>query len=569
MDRTVVAGEAEGFGFGDAFLLLARVVLMAMVLMITNMLAFNRVDVLLTQGRLFPLLALGVLWIAAAIVMLFLLLERNAFLRLGWAILFAAAGASAFSFQQASGSEMSAFDALSLLDAWHEANRAASGHPEAFMSGLLIAVATLGAYLAPIAGKRLKGLVRIVTHLSGIGLICVISGIVVMKEGSGTQGLPKQFSQAAIGAVAGYKLFTAPARGRATVSWSPDRSRSVDRIVMLVDESVRADYLDFDGHTGFTPAISRIAKRLVNFGPAASGAICSNYANAILRFAAARGDLGSSINATTTLWQYAKAAGYRTVFIDAQAHAVGGGGLANFMTLTETRDIDQLYQLQASGDAADEELRMIIVRELEKGDRVFIYANKEGAHFPYDINYPASAARFHPTQTEQGSNTLESNVASYRNAISWNVDQFMDRFFAQADLTDLAMVYTSDHGQQLEPDNVTHCVSENPDPRMAYVPLFTFTSSEAWTARLRAGAHASRGRATHFQIAPTLLSFMGYGASDIARHFDESLTQGPAGSPRFTTRDVLGMFSKAVTWNAIDLSADFIERIEQPIAAAQ
>ena len=43
------------------------------------------------------------------------------------------------------------------------------------------------------------------------------------------------------------------------------------------------------------------------------------HANAILRFAASQDGIGRSMPSNPTLWQYARKAGFRTVFIDGQA----------------------------------------------------------------------------------------------------------------------------------------------------------------------------------------------------------------------------------------------------------
>jgi glucan phosphoethanolaminetransferase (alkaline phosphatase superfamily) len=543
-----------------------RIFLLLAILAVTNLLVVSRVDVLLTQGRMMPLLVLGAMWIAGIAAMAALLFEPRAAFRMFWGLIFAAGGASAFAFQALSHSEMSVFDALSFLEAAHEGGRAMANFIHVAALAGLIAVATIVLYAPGPHRWKLGGVTRLAAHGACAGLIAAMAAIIFLKEGSGTQGLPKQFSQSAIGAVAGFKQLTQASGARASVRWVSARDRSFDRIVMLVDESIRADYIDFSSHNGETPSLAFLAPRLVDFGPAASGGICSNYSNAILRFTAARKDLGSAIHANPTIWQYAKSAGYRTVFIDAQAHSVGGGGLQNFMTLSETHDIDKHYRIDAAPHQADEELRKILVQELGSNQRVFIYANKEGAHFPYDINYPAAEATHHPTQTEAGKHTLESNVASYRNAISWNVNRFMEKLFAEADMRKMALVYTSDHGQQLQPGNVTHCLSENPDPRMAYVPMFTYTSDAALNTQLQAAALASKGRASHFQIAPSLLSFMGFREQDIATRYNESLTRGPSGRPQFTTRDVMGLFSRQVMWNDIDLNGDYREKPETPVA---
>src|SRR5581483_4488613 len=120
----------------------------------------------------------------------------------------------------------------------------------------------------------------------------------------------------------------------------------IRRIVMLVDESVRADYIDWTPGNPFTPNLARLKSRLVDFGPAASGGNCSHYSNALLRFAAARHGVGPTLLTNPTIWQYAKKAGFRTAFIDAQAaFNRNPGKLQNFMTTEETRAIDGFHAI--------------------------------------------------------------------------------------------------------------------------------------------------------------------------------------------------------------------------------
>ncbi len=174
----------------------------------------------------------------------------------------------------------------------------------------------------------------------------------------------------------------------------------------------------------------------------------------------------------------------------------------------------------------------IIAEELEGDGPVFIYANKNGAHFPYDHAYPPERARYHPTMTESGGNSFEARIASYRNAVSWSVDEFMAQLFSSASLANTTLVYTSDHAQYLNPNGITHCQVENPDPRMAIVPLMVATSDTALRASLQNSAASRFGTMSHFQIMPSVLSWMGYKAEDIATVYDESLTSGPARAPR-------------------------------------
>lgn len=190
---------------------------------------------------------------------------------------------------------------------------------------------------------------------------------------------------------------------------------------------------------------------------------------------------------------------------------------------------------------------------------MFIFANKHGAHFPYDEVYPEAEAKYRPTNTEQGHKTVASNVASYRNAIHWNVDQYFKAQFDGLDLSRLALVYTSDHGQYLRPNSPSHCVSDSATAQMALVPLYAYAADAAEMDRLRAGAAKSTHRASHFQIAPTVLGWMGYPEDALLQHYGESLTAGTAFEPAFTIGDIFGLFSSDARWLVTDLARNYRE----------
>jgi glucan phosphoethanolaminetransferase (alkaline phosphatase superfamily) len=118
----------------------------------------------------------------------------------------------------------------------------------------------------------------------------------------------------------------------------------VRHIVLIVDESVRADYLDWSPGNLYTPELARLKSRIMDFSPAASGGVCSHYSNAILRFSASRNDLGRQLLFNPTIWAYAKMAGIRSVFIDAQAAINRNPGkLQNFMPPDEALQIDHIH----------------------------------------------------------------------------------------------------------------------------------------------------------------------------------------------------------------------------------
>ena len=234
--------------------------------------------------------------------------------------------------------------------------------------------------------------------------------------------------------------------------------------------------------------------------------------------------------------------------------------MQNFMTMAERAAIDSFHAIRDVGSAeADRVLIRIVAEELAKGGPVFIYGNKNGAHFPYDEAYPAAAARYHPTMDEDGSGGQEARIASYRNAISWSVDLFMKDLFDRAKLDDTTLIYTSDHAQTLQPGRLAHCQVEDPDARQGLVPLLVHAGDPALRQAFGRGAQLVSGKASHFQIAPAILELMGYGEKEVMANYDESLLRGSQRPPAFTSGDIFGLFGAEPHWTAIDLRRDYME----------
>jgi arylsulfatase A-like enzyme len=108
------------------------------------------------------------------------------------------------------------------------------------------------------------------------------------------------------------------------------------------------------------------------------------------------------------------------------------------------------------------------------------------------MRYPENARIFRPTVSE-AADTSASRIRSNRNVIRWSVDRILERLIEQAPLDDTVIIYTSDHGQALNPDRFTHCSVDGPDPREGLLPLFVITGNAALRARFQAAADASRG----------------------------------------------------------------------------
>jgi glucan phosphoethanolaminetransferase (alkaline phosphatase superfamily) len=543
-------------------LLVGRLALLAAIVAATNTDVAERILILVEEGRWVGLVAFAGLWGISIAALAAAALQPNILIRAFWALLISLSGAVGFGFYLASQAEMTIFDAVSLWSARHESSRALSFYSSSATWAAGALVATFVLILLPPALPRLKRRTIAAFAFAPAIPIIVFALLITMRDGFGSRGLPVQFAPIAIGVIAGTKVATNSMPERSQVNWAPGPAK-IKHVVMLVDESVRADYIDWTPGNPYTPSIAALKSRMVNFGPASSGGNCSAYSNAILRFGATRHDLMRTLLRNATIWQYAKKAGFRTVFIDAQAGFINtySRKLQNFMTPAEASDIDNFHAID--GDirppALDDKMLEIILADLKSPGPVFIYAVKNGAHFPYDMDYPHNNAEFHPTMGETSREDDNGRVNSYRNAIKWSVDRILKRLIEQANLRDTVIIYTSDHGQNLSHKHLTHCTIDDPNPREGLVPLIAITDDEAMRAKFSAAAAGSRGHASHFNIVPTILQLFGFRRYDVAGLYGSSMFEKTTEPAQFTSGDIFGLFSSHVHWHPIDLSRSYLE----------
>ncbi len=563
-------GKNERDGIWPRIFTVAKILFLAALLVLTNFSFLSRVQLLTERhqwGTLIPFLAI---WLVSVVAVCAIALHPKLTVRAIWGVVVAASTAIAWGYHNASQSQINVFDMLALWNARQDTVRTAGMYHNSVIMSLILFAAGFLVFVAPAPRwrERARKWLRPVAALPAIPVL-LIAGVVWIKNGSGSQSLPSQFAPVSLASLMGMKIATEKPAVRGSVAFQPHRPANATSILYLVDESIRADYIDFTPGNPYTPHMAELAGKFINFGPAASGGNCSNYSNAILRYGASRKDLITSATTNATLFQYAKKAGFRTVFIDGQAGAISDGSLLqNFMTMGDKSGIDNFYALHdVESDKADIEAGKIIATELKAGGPVFLYVNKNGSHFPYDRAYPASETKFHPSIAEAKADTVLTRIASYRNSIAWSVDKFMHNLFIDADLSNTTLFYTSDHGQALDPAKLTHCQVEGADPRQGLVPLLAYSSDPIVAARLRTGAERLRGLSSHFQIAPTLYELMGYSKTDIATLYDESLFERTARAPAFTSGDVFGMFSSEIHWTPIDLGVTYLEPAGAAVSA--
>jgi len=200
---------------------------------------------------------------------------------------------------------------------------------------------------------------------------------------------------------------------------------------------------------------------------------------------------------------------------------------------------------------------------------VFVYVNKMGAHFPYEGKYPPERALFLPVlkqaglgggiggpQTEDAA-THAAFRNSYLNAIAWNVGNFFDTLLADLDLSNTAIVYMSDHGQDLHEDGSpgfrTHCTTHKTSPMEGIVPLVVLTQVPELLEKMQSAAKKNRDRASQFNVFPSVLALLGYRPEDIAQSASSELpleADLPPGQQRFASI-FFSRLGRPPVWNSI------------------
>lgn len=561
-------------------LLAAKITLLALFVFGTNLGVVERVKAIGLQPGL---AVFALIWALALFALISVAFSPRFKVRLAWTLVLTACSVFGLSFHliTAKPLTLSDFERLIGLIAF-------SGDVTAFYWNFLLTAAVwsaLGAAalnIPPFVSEgekhRVLWALRQTSALQ-IAPVLAICLILYSRGGMGANGLPVQFTPLGYAALLGTeKLFvpSPPPRRSVTIDARPTRLRNV---VLIMDESVRGDYLDLNhpsgARTGLASAPS--ADAVVNFGIASSHANCSETSNVSMRFGVTRKNYLGDLATNPSLWEYAKKAGYSTSYLDAQRH---GRGLQNFMDERELLEVDRFVQLPSDtpADQKEQEIARRLLQILSEPGSHFVYLNKMGCHFPYEGKYPASSAVFSPTMTrtyfgnesdprvKKSSGVGENDgrqrlrfVNSYKNCLAWNIGKFFDTLLSQQSLTDTAIVYTSDHGQDFHEDGSpgfgTHCSDGPAPPGEGIVPMAVLTREPVTRDLFRESARVNHGRASGFNVFPTLLHLMGYRLEDLdsANRFEPSLLNPlPQGEQKFLSTYFVRFGQKPV-WNGIQI----------------
>lgn len=528
--------------------------LLLLLVILTNQGLEDRLRILVSDQRLLSLAVFSLIWMISVAALLVVAFLPGLVVRLAWAIPLGIASAAGYAYYAVQGAEFYIFDMLNFWVSRHEAARATEYYADAAWSATAIFLLCLVAIAMPPSMPAARNTLRsrYWSPLVPLLPVLLIASVVVLRDGKGSQALPMQFSPLSLAAVAAYKINSGSFRERELVSMTPGTPLS-RAIVLVVDESIRADFMNLDPDNPTAPEMAALGDRWVDFGPAVASGNCSYLSNAMLRFMVDRRDLVRSVHTSPTIWHYAKAAGYRTVYIDAQpTFEQVYGKLQNLMTPAEVLLIDDFHKIvgEYAPYELDDELVELLLKELSAGDPVFIYANKNGAHFPYAHGSPEPSR---PNTKDALADPFLAEIDHYARAVRWSTDRTLARLVREADWNGTTVVYTADHGQNFTPSRLTHCTTAmNVDPSEAIVPLLVASGDAGLQQRFKQVAARHPGHATHFAIPPTLLELMGYPTEEIAQKYEGSLLGDLSWKPQFVSDDILGLFSELPNWHSVD-----------------
>ncbi|WP_460090416.1 sulfatase-like hydrolase/transferase [Pseudomonas sp. S2_E02] len=522
-------------------------------------------------GLGFAVLLFGAMFLALTLALYLTAYIRQSLIRHAFALVMFASAVFFDVYTRVTADYLSYSSFVSLVYSGGFIQEAAYQYRDAILHGALSGLLLLfGIGLRPRHGLAIPNALRVAAPLCGVLLL---SAVLFLRAGEGARGLPIMYTPLAYLNLFAYEALHSTVGPREPVTLTRTSPAVGHDIVLIIDESISGNYLDINAPFGVHSNLKQAhpGVDIFNYGYAASIANCSADTNVTLRYGGTRADYMRINSTLPSIWQYAKKAGLRTVYIDAQRTA---GNLQNLMTDTEKKDIDQFVQFdQTSVRDRDMAAAAKLIELLNDDQSELVVINKVGAHFPVHDKYPDAFMAYRPTLprgqfTEvadtgerTGFNGQPDDWVLYRNAykntVLWNVGEFFARVFAQGNLNNALLIYTSDHGQDLHergnPGLNTHCGGD-PVEEEGLVPLVVIQGSDLKTLDWSAQLAANKDRSSHYNIFPTLLQLMGYDLAGIEAVYGKPLSVATADEFTFNYRFNARLGAKP-EWKHIDLGS--------------
>ena len=308
-------------------------------------------------------------------------------------------------------------------------------------------------------------------------------------------------------------------------------------VIYIVDESVRGSNLSINGYPRDTTPYLRSLEadgKLMNFGICAAISVYSHVSNAyLISGASVIPDREFRTVKNPTLFDFAKALGYETIFIDVN-HA-WLSTRTDEEGRTSIRSVDRWVRERSAKTATiplearkDLAVADVIIEALDHHEGLFIFVVKSGLHFPYRIRFPEGAEhRFWEPVMEESDpidpspSGREKLVNTFDDGIRYQVDEFFHELLTRTKNQNFVVLYTSDHGQTLS-ENGQRYTHAKPDKVIIDVPCFIVQGAAYERGDLvKTG---SKGiRVSHLNLFATALDLLGAPASMRTRSYPKSI----------------------------------------------
>lgn len=209
-----------------------------------------------------------------------------------------------------------------------------------------------------------------------------------------------------------------------------------------------------------------------------------------------------------------KEAGFHTAFFSNQRY---NHSFIDFFG-KEAEVSEFLKEEGGNKNSEDEELLSLLKKELQQGrEKEFIVLHTYGSHFNYKERYPQNFTFFKPDAPLDVSAKYHDNlVNAYDNTIRYT-DDFLFRLMTllEQQQVEAALVYTSDHGEDLYDDDRHLFLHASPSPSayQIYVPFLVWTSrkyNDAYPDKVQAlQANSRKNVSSSASLFHTMLDLAG------------------------------------------------------------
>lgn len=476
-------------------------------------------------------LGFAVLWLISIVALLVSAFLPNLYYRIALAVIFFASTWVGLAYTKIIGTSVFTYDNLYvLLENLNFAGDVWSHYTNDVLFALFIASFAIVIVISPPDNfkKYFPRIQKPVIAYSISGLpFLILFAIALLRGGYGLAQTPIQYRIPAMLSMITLEkiLYEENVREEVKISPQPAMEGGPLNVLLIVDESLRGDYIDLNIDRGTTPYLLSVRDRVANFGYASSGANCSAESNQILRYGPNLNDFDQTFQANPFIWQYAKKAGYKTFMIEGQASK---GKLNNRMSKDELSYIDRfMYSSGENSYEKDMDITKKIKNLLSSHDSkpMFILAIRKGLHVPYNKKVPEEKRKFKFKGDGIYISDKSDLITSYKNAVAYMTDDFFFELMENERFEQTVIIYTSDHGQNLLDNGVflSHCSTDNVSPFEGVVPLLVITDNKFFKEKFDRATIKNKDKASHFNIYPTILNIFGYKNEIIIRRHGKTL----------------------------------------------